>query len=126
MADTSRTNRTFRQIVQKAVPLEKANVHNTNKNANTNFLATDLSPSDPPCKFRIQVCLTAAAKFKAIITKAANAQTVIFNGDTNLTAGALYTFDLLVHSGDTVNFQSDQNQNPIINLRVQEILWGVQ
>ncbi len=108
------------------MPLEKANFSNTNKNANTDFLDTVLSPTDPPCKFRIQVCLTAAAKFKAMVTKAADTQTLLFNNDTNLTAGVVYTFDLLVHSGDTVNFQSDQNQTPIKNFRVQEILWAVQ
>ncbi len=28
--------------------------------------------------------------------------------------------------GDTVNFQSDQAQSPVMILRIQEIAWGVQ
>ena len=123
---TSRTTRSARQITRKALPLEKANIQNTNKNANTDFLAAALSPTDYPCLFRIQVALTTAGKFRATITKAANTQTVDFNGGSNLAAAGLYQFDLLVHQGDTVNFQSDQNQTPVMVLRVQEIEWAVQ
>ena len=124
--ETSRDTRSARQVTKKALPIEKANVHNTNKNADTDFLAAALSPSDPPCLFRIQVALTAAAKFRATITKAANTQKVDFNGGNNLSAAGLYQFDILVHDGDTINFQSDQAQNPVMVLRVQEVAWAVQ
>ncbi len=126
MSATGRNTRSSRQIIRKALPIEKANVHNTNKNADTNFLADDLTPSDPPCLFRIQVALTTAGKFRVLLKKGGNTQTIPFNADTNLVATALYKFDLLMHSGDTCNFQSDQAQNPVMVLRVQEIAWGVQ
>ena len=122
---TSRDTRSAKQITRKALPLAKANVHNGNKNANTNFLTTNLSPSDPPCLFRIQVMLPTAGKFTAKIKKSTTTLTCHFNTGANLVASSLYMFDVLMHTGDTVNFQSDQNQNGHI-LRVQEINWGTQ
>ncbi len=123
--DTSRDSRSARQITRKALPIEKANVHNANKAANTDFLAADISPSDFPSLFRVQVMLPAAGKFTSKITKGATTLTCHFNSGANLAADGLYIFDLLVHSGDTVNFQSDQIQNGHL-LRVQEIAWAVQ
>ena len=125
MVEPSRDSRSAKQVTRKAIPLEKANVHNGNKNANTDFLTTALSPSDYPVLFRVQVMLPSAGKFTAKIVKSAVTMTTHFNGGSNLAASCLYIFDLLVHSGDTVNFQSDQNQNGHL-LRVQEILWGTQ
>ena len=123
--NTTRDNRSAKQITRKAIPLEKANVHNGNKNADTDFLTTDLSPSDYPILFRVQVMLPSAGKFTAKITKSTTTLTCHFNGAANLIASSLYIFDLLMHSGDSVNFQSDQNQNGHL-LRVQEIAWGTQ
>lgn len=125
VSSTSRDTRSPRQVTLKALPIEKANIHNVTKNASTDFLTTALSPSDPPCLFRVQVALPSAGKLKAIITKATVANTVEFNGGANLAAASLYIFDMLVHTGDTVNFQSDQAQAGIV-MRVQEIAWGTQ
>lgn len=117
--------RSAKQITRKAIPLEKANVHNGNKDANNDFLTAALTPSDYPVLFRCQVMLPSAGKFTAKIKKGATTLTSHFNGGSNLAASCLYIFDLLVHSGDSVNFQSDQNQNGHL-LRVQEIAWGTQ
>ena len=125
MVTPSRDNRSAKQITRKALPLEKANVHNGNKNANIDFLTDALTPSDYPVLFRVQVMLPAAGKFTAKILKGATTLTSHFNGGSNLAASCLYIFDLLVHTGDSVNFQSDQNQNGHL-LRVQEIVWGTQ
>jgi len=123
--DTGRDSRSARQITRKAIPLEKANVHKGNKNANTDFLTAALTPSDYPCLFRVQVMLPSAGKFTAKITDGTNELTCHLNGGSNLVASALYIFDVLVHEDDEVNFQSDQNQDGHL-LRVQEILWGTQ
>jgi len=125
MVTPSRDNRSAKQITRKAIPLEKANIHKGNKNANTDFLTIALTPSDYPVLFRVQVMLPAAGKFTAKISDGTNALTSHFTGGANLAASCLYIFDLLVHDGDEVNFQSDQNQDGHL-LRVQEILWGTQ
>ena len=125
MVTPRRDNRSAKQITRKALPLEKANVHNGNKNANTDFLAANVTPSDYPVLFRIQVMLPTAGKFTAKIKKSTTTLTSHFNGGANLAASALYIFDVLMHSGDSINFQSDHNQNGHL-LRVQEIAWGTQ
>jgi len=122
---STRDNRSAKQMLRKALPLEKANVHNGNKDANTDFLAANITPSDYPVLFRCQVMLPAAGKFTVKIKVGTTTLTSHFNGGANLAASCLYIFDLLVHSGDSVNFQSDQNQNGHL-LRVQEITWGTQ
>ena len=125
MVEPRPVKRSAKQITRKAIPLEKANVHNGNKNANIDFLAADIEPSDYPVLFRCQVMLPAAGKFTAKIKVGTTTLTSHFNGAANLVASCLYIFDVLVHSGDSVNFQSDQNQNGHL-LRVQEIAWGTQ
>jgi len=122
---TGRDSRSARQITRKAIPLEKANVHDGDKDANNDFLAVNLTPSDYPVLFRVQVMLPAAAKFTAMISDGTTELSCDLNGGSNLVASALYVFDVLVHEDDEVNFQSDQNQDGFL-LRVQEITWGVQ
>ena len=125
MVMASRDNRSAKQMTRKALPLEKANVHKGNKDANTDFLAANLTPSDYPVLFRVQVMLPSAGKFTAKITDGTDELTCHFNGGANLVANGLYIFDVLMHDGDEINFQSDQNQNGHF-LRVQEIAWGTQ
>jgi len=94
--------------------------------AGTSILATALTPKKPPSVFRIMVSLHTAAKFKAQITQGAVTKDLIFNADTNLVVDGLYIFDMLVASGDTINFEQDQ-ANQVVNLLiVQEILVGGQ
>jgi len=112
-------------MTRKALPLEKANVHNGNKNANTDFLAANIEPSDYPVLFRVMVRLSAEGTFSARIKVGASITTCNFNGGAVLVASGLYIFDLLVHENDSVNFRSNQNQTDHL-LRVQEIAWGTQ
>lgn len=115
------------QRVLRAVlaPLEKANEHNTAETAATDILAAALAPTNTPCLFRVMVAFDTAGIFRATITKGGNTQTVDFNGGENLAANALYMFDLIVHAGDTVNYQYSVNAQLMV-LRVQEIVAGVQ
>jgi len=106
-------------------PLEKANEHNTAETADTDILASALSPTNTPCLFRVMVAFDTAGVFKATITKGGNTQTVLFNGGNGLAANAVYMFDHLVHNGDTINYQYSVNAQLLV-LRVQEIIAGVQ
>ncbi len=109
----------------KFVPLDKASLHGLAKAAGVDYFVADLAPTNTPCLFRIMVSIDGAGVFSAKITKAASAKVVSFNGGVALVANALYAFDLLVHSGDTVNLQHTVAAN--INVcRVQEIIAGVQ
>ena len=113
-------------LAQLLKPYEQANEQASAEDADEDILDAVLTPIKTPCLFRIMVCTDTAAVFSARITKGANTQTVDFNDSTNLTADALYIFDLLVHSGDTINFRFDADVNMMKVLRVQEITAGVQ
>ncbi len=125
---TTRDQRSARQVTRKAIPLQKAHVHNTAVLANIDFLAANITPADPVVLFRVMVQLDTAVVFSAMVTNAAGGageMTLEFNAGAQLTAGVLYIFDLLVQDGDSVNFQCDQNAN-IDKFLVHEVLWAVQ
>lgn len=106
-------------------PIEQANQHDVSVTADTNILSSALAPSNPPCLFRIMVCLDTAGVFSAMVTKDGSTQQLKFNSASNLTADAVYIFDILVHDGDTVNFQHSATATLKV-LRVQEIVGAVQ
>lgn len=126
MADTSRDTRGSRQVIRKAIPLSKGTpIHNTAKNSGVDFFASDITPSDLPSLVRVMVCLDTAAVFKAEVKNGGNAQLLSYNGGAQLTADCVYHFDLILDTGDTYNFQVDQNVT-IKTFRIIEVLWAVQ
>lgn len=123
---TTRDSRSAKQVTRKALPLQKAHVHDTAVNANTDFLGADITPSDPPCLFRIEICLDTAAVFKVMVeTSGGTTVPLEMNSGAQLVAQSAYFFDVLVHEDDSVNFQCDQNAQ-IEKFLVQEIVWGTQ
>ena len=93
--------------------------------ADTDILSQSLTPTNTPCLFRIMVCLGTTGAFSAMVTRGGSTQQLKFNSASNLTADAVYIFDLLVHDGDTVNFQHSATATLKV-LRVQEIAGAVQ
>jgi len=107
----------------RLVPIERIVKHNVSVTANTDILADDLTPVNPPCAFRIMVAFSVAGVFKAIITRDTTVVTVEFNAGSSLTADALYIFDCLMSEGDKVNFQYSVNATMRV-LQVFEIGGG--
>lgn len=107
--------------ISQLTPIEKANIHNIAVLATTNFLGTDITPTNTPCTFLIQIAMSQGGNLTGIITKSGNSQTVTFNvvPGPALVAGGLYEFRILVHSGDSINFQYSVNATIQI-FRVQE------
>lgn len=106
------------------IPVDIANLQNVPLPvANTNWLLSNLTPLTAPTNFRIQVAISIPGNFSAAITNGGNTQIVTFNvvAGPALVAGGVYIFDLLVHSGDTVNFRYNTTGGIIQLLRVQEI-----
>ncbi len=101
-------------------PIAKASQHGVAETLNTDILATDLSPTNTPCLFRINVMLDTSGVFSAMLKNGGATKTLKLNGGNALNASAAYLFDILVHSGDTVNFQTSASGN--VTLRVQEIV----
>jgi len=102
------------------IPIAKADVEGVEPGATTDILAADITPSKPPSTFRINYCIDAACKFSAIVTVDSTAYTVTLNKGANVVAAGSYVEDLLVASGDSVNFQISSNET-VTYLRVQEI-----
>ena len=122
---TSRDTRSARQVSRKAIPLEKAEIHDTAYTANDDMLDDDITPSDPVVIFRISVCLDTLAVFKIIIDDGTTEVDIALNGGAQLTAQAGYTFDWPINTGDAVNFEADQSVQ-IEKLIVHEVLWATQ
>jgi len=123
-----------RQVILKAIPIQKAEVHDTAYTANADMLAADITPTPvgpdvdavyPPVVFRISVCLDTAAVFKIIIDDGTSEVDIALNSGAQLTAQAGYTFDWPIDEGDSVNFEADQDVQ-IEKLIVHEVIWASQ
>lgn len=125
---TSRDKTSPKQVTLKAIPIQKAHVHNEAITANNDILAANITPSDAHVLFRIMAQVDTAGVLSAMVTNAAGGageMTLKLNGGSQLTASCLYIFDMLVDDGDEVNFQLDQNAN-LDKFIVHEVLWAVQ
>lgn len=87
--------------------------------AGTPILSTALVPVNTPTTFRAMVAMSNPGSFSAII----NSQSVLLNAVSGpaLIADGLYTFDILVNKGDSVNFSYSNTGGFIRILRVQEV-----
>ena len=91
--------------VNNQAPINKALVFNTAESANTNILAAAISPTNAPSTLRVQVALSVAAVVNVMLTRGTTTVTLSLNGGSTLAANAVYVFDVIWHSGDSVNFQ---------------------
>jgi hypothetical protein len=105
-------------------PLAIASQHGVAETADTDILASDITPTNTPCLFRVMVMLETAGVFSVILKSGAVSKTLKCNTGNSLLADCAYMFDILVHTGDTVNFQTSVSGN--VTLRAQEIVGGVQ
>lgn len=104
------------------VPIEKAVIHNHTLPAiNANWLLTDIIPTNTPTLFRIAVSVSIKGKFNASITRDGNTQITTLKDAIDLNPDSLNIFDILVHSGDSINFRYSTTNGTIQILRVQEI-----
>lgn len=104
--------------------IEKGVIQNTAlPAANTDFFAAALSPTNTPCTFRVMAAISVAGNLNVTITRAGNTQTLTLNviPGPALVANGIYTFDILVHSGDTINYQYSTTGGTILIFRVQEL-----
>lgn len=105
-----------------SVPVQKGVLHVSSlPAANTNWLASDITPISTPTTFGIDVAVSIAGIFSAQVTRGGIATIISFNNGTALTTGALYHFTIKVFSGDTINFQYSTTGANIQFLRVQEV-----
>ena len=111
-------------IAKVSTPLAKVAQHSVAEVADTDILASDLTPTITPCLFRIMVMLETSGIFSAILKSGGTSKTLKLNAGNSLLADCAYEFDILVHSGDTVNFQTSVSGD--VSLRVQEVVGASQ
>lgn len=111
-------------IISSFRAIAKTDLHNQALPlANVNWLGADISPTNTPSIIRVQVAVSIAGTLSVVITNGGNSQVVILNGTAGpaLVAGALYIFDIKVHSGDTLNLRYSATGGTIQVLRTEEI-----
>ena len=111
-------------IAKVPTPLAKVAQHSVAEVADTDILASDLAPTITPCLFRTMVMLETSGVFSAMLKNGGTTKELKLNAGNGLLADCAYEFDILVHNGDTVNFQTSVSGN--VTLRCQEIAGGVQ
>lgn len=93
--------------------------------ANTNILSSNLVPSFPPADFRIQTIMSNSGNLSVVMTRGGNSQVGLLNANSpvgvTLIPGALYTFDVLVNTNDSINIRYSNTGGTIRTLRIQEI-----
>jgi len=108
------------------VPIQKTFIHNQSlPAAENNWLSTDITPTNVPTLFRIMVGTSITGIFKIAITNGGDTQVLNFKESVSLVADSLYNFEILVHSGDTINFRFSTTGGTIRVLDVQEIYSAV-
>lgn len=85
----------------------KARVFDTAVATATDFLGTDLTPTDARSVFRITVSMDTATKLSVEIDNGTTQVSDILNGGADIAAGTLSTFTFGVDSAFTYNFRHD-------------------
>jgi hypothetical protein len=87
------------------------------------ILPAYIVPVNTPTTFRIMVAMSNIGILSVIISNSGVTQTLILNavGGPALAANSLYTFDILIDSGDSINFSYSATGGTVQLLRVQEI-----
>lgn len=106
------------------IPIELATLQDVDlPEKDTHWLEKDIIPLVTPTTVRIEVAVSIPGIFSAVITREGNIQIVDFNvtSGPDLIADGLYTFEIMVHKGDSINFRYSTDGGKIKILRVDEI-----
>ena len=112
---------TIKRVASPMSPISKANLFNqAGYLAAADILAADIAPTDSPTSFRIEAAFSAGGILSMDLTQAGVTVNVQLYGGVALNINSGYTFQVLINSGDTVNFQYSVNAT-ILSFKVQEI-----
>lgn len=116
----------IKRMVNPLSPLARDEMHNVAiAGGVAPILAADIAPLNTPCLFRVAVGFDTAGVFSVTITRTGNTQVQQLNHGVVLTANCLFMFDVLVHSGDTINYRYSVAAQ-LQTLRLQEIVAATQ
>lgn len=80
-----------------------------------------ITPSNPPSGFRTQVGISVNGQLSAVIINSGNAQSLLLSAGTGLNPGTLNIFDIIVHSGDSMDLTYSVSSGTIQIIRIDEI-----
>lgn len=106
------------------IPIELATLQDEPlPDVDTNWFSEDIVPQRTPTTLRFQVSVSVEGILSAVIKRGGNEQIIFFNATSgpDLLADGLYTFEILAHEGDSINFRYSKTGGSIKVLRVQEI-----
>jgi hypothetical protein len=87
----------------------ETNQRNVSVTANTNILASNVSPTNPYGWAVITVIPTVAGKLSIVHHDGTNSDIGIANNDTDLAAGGEYTFEVPVPPNESINIRYSVN-----------------
>jgi hypothetical protein len=106
----------------QVVPILKASIFNTALPlANTDILATDISPTNSPSYLRIYVTIAAAGQVYIRRKILSTTVSEYLNAANNLVANAAYMFDIAWSIGETVNIRYSVAGANILCLKIAEM-----
>ena len=107
-------------------PIVQTSIFNTAlPTADTNLLASDLTPNLSRGYLRIYACISVSGILKLRRTRGATTVTELLNAGSALTASAAYMFDIHWRSGDSINLQYSVTTGTIYVLAIDEFGGGV-
>lgn len=105
--------------IGSAAGIELGAVHNQAVVGGANIFGAVLVPTDPPCRVKVVAAFNAQGILSGTVIRGGNTQIVQFNTGVPLLPNCVYGFDLLLNTGDTVNYRYSVNATCLI-MRVQE------
>lgn len=110
--------------ISKITPIQNAAQPSANSNILTSSViltkTSNIIPTNTPSIIRVEVAMSNAGNFSVVIINGGNSQILALN-NAPLVGGLLYTFDVLVDTGDTINYQYSSTGGTIQVMRVVEI-----
>jgi hypothetical protein len=120
--DALLSTRATETTLAKIVPIAKAALFNTAlPTAESNWLASDITPTNSPSYLRIYVCVSVAGVLRVARTVGATTITENLNSGSSLAADAAYMFDVAWRSDDSINIRYSVTTGTIKILRIEEI-----
>ena len=112
------------KIIKQKEGTLKGSIFNTSISAGANIFGSDLSPSSTVSIFRIYCAFASEGVLSVARTKGGTTITEKLNEGESLFPNCAYIFDILVESGETINFRYSTATTCLV-LKVVEIPVGV-
>jgi hypothetical protein len=116
----SRASKVYMEYPYVIETIPKGIIFNTSVSAYTNFFNSDLAPTFTPRIFRLYCCFNTSGVLIVRRTKGGTTINEQLNSGLVLVPNVAYIFDIIVDSGETINFQYSVDTT-ILKFSISEI-----